>query len=280
MPGAEGGVAPGLSRTPVTTIPQFYSIYTQLLPDLEQRPLFDALNFEASAWEFFFFAPSMIPGGGIGVESNTTVMRTSLSLLICPSDQPPGPTAETAGTSYRANLGLDLGYVASRTTAGPFGTRYPASPADVRDGMSQTVGFSERVRGTIERRRLDLRSTMLEPLAPVGPLEEIMKRCPHQDPQAIRFHPEAGLSWFIGTLSQTCYNHVQPPNSRTPDCLAVPYFQPGPGIITARSDHDGGVHAAMLDGSVRYVTDGVDPAVWRALGTRSGGEVISAGDFD
>jgi hypothetical protein len=31
----------------------------------------------------------------------------------------------------------------------------------------------------------------------------------------------------------------------------------------------------MADGSVRFVTNGIDLAVWRALGTRSGGEVAT-----
>jgi len=42
---------------------------------------------------------------------------------------------------------------------------------------------------------------------------------------------------------------------------------------TARSHHPGGVNALWLDGSVRFVPSAVAPAVWRAAGTRAGGEV-------
>ncbi len=42
--------------------------------------------------------------------------------------------------------------------------------------------------------------------------------------------------------------------------------------VTARSYHPGLVNALLLDGSVRPVTDGIDRRVWRAFGTRSGGE--------
>jgi len=41
---------------------------------------------------------------------------------------------------------------------------------------------------------------------------------------------------------------------------------------TARSYHPGGVNASRADGSVDFVADGVDLFVWRALGTRDGGE--------
>jgi prepilin-type N-terminal cleavage/methylation domain-containing protein/prepilin-type processing-associated H-X9-DG protein len=41
----------------------------------------------------------------------------------------------------------------------------------------------------------------------------------------------------------------------------------------ARSRHPGGVNAAMCDASVRFVTDGIDLRIWRALATREGGEV-------
>lgn len=38
----------------------------------------------------------------------------------------------------------------------------------------------------------------------------------------------------------------------------------------------GGVSAMFGDGSVRFVKDSVNLVTWRALGTRAGGEVISA----
>lgn len=46
---------------------------------------------------------------------------------------------------------------------------------------------------------------------------------------------------------------------------------------TARSFHTGGVNVLLLDGSVRFVSDTITPAVWRGLGTREGGEVL--GEF-
>ena len=43
----------------------------------------------------------------------------------------------------------------------------------------------------------------------------------------------------------------------------------------ARSKHGGGVNAAFADGSVRFISNGVDPTTWKGLGTKSGGEVAN-----
>ena len=47
----------------------------------------------------------------------------------------------------------------------------------------------------------------------------------------------------------------------------------GYGWRTARSRHRGGVTVGLADGSVRFVADAVDPAVWTAAATIAGGEV-------
>ena len=52
-----------------------------------------------------------------------------------------------------------------------------------------------------------------------------------------------------------------------------------PAFNAARSRHPGGVHAALVDGSVRFFKNSVAPAVWRALGTASGNEVLSSEQY-
>jgi prepilin-type processing-associated H-X9-DG protein len=48
---------------------------------------------------------------------------------------------------------------------------------------------------------------------------------------------------------------------------------------TARSLHSGGVHAAFLDGSVRFIADAIDPGVWHVIHSRETPAGVLAGDF-
>ena len=52
--------------------------------------------------------------------------------------------------------------------------------------------------------------------------------------------------------------------------------QPTFAAITARSYHPGGINVLLGDGSVRFVKSTVNGLTWRALGTVSGGEVVSS----
>ncbi|MBY0527645.1 MAG: DUF1559 domain-containing protein, partial [Gemmataceae bacterium] len=52
------------------------------------------------------------------------------------------------------------------------------------------------------------------------------------------------------------------------------YIYGGTNIFAlARSYHQGGVNMAMVDGSVRFVPDTIDATIYKALGSRNGGEV-------
>jgi prepilin-type processing-associated H-X9-DG protein len=71
------------------------------------------------------------------------------------------------------------------------------------------------------------------------------------------------------------YNHIQTPNRHScyngsPD----ERFAFSPMAITSSSLHSGMVYAAFADGSVRAITDSIDRQVWRAIGTRHGGELV------
>jgi prepilin-type processing-associated H-X9-DG protein len=52
-----------------------------------------------------------------------------------------------------------------------------------------------------------------------------------------------------------------------------------PMQVPPSSRHPGGVNAMMGDGSVRFIKNTVSLVTWRALGTRNGGETISADSY-
>jgi len=74
------------------------------------------------------------------------------------------------------------------------------------------------------------------------------------------------------------YSHTGPPNR-----ASCTYSNGGgigkysyEGIITAGSAHPGGVNVLFGDGSVRFVKNSVNYPIWYAIGTRAGGEIVSA----
>ena len=85
---------------------------------------------------------------------------------------------------------------------------------------------------------------------------------------------DRGYSWLVGRLTSTGYSAYLPPNSKIPDLNAH-----GRGWHAARSFHPGGVITLMSDGSVRFVKDSIPVETWRSLGSRNGGEVISADTY-
>jgi prepilin-type N-terminal cleavage/methylation domain-containing protein/prepilin-type processing-associated H-X9-DG protein len=92
----------------------------------------------------------------------------------------------------------------------------------------------------------------------------------------------SGLQYYRGGLSyNSFYSHTLPPNwNRNTGNAATQKYNCSDASfrrahIAASSYHSGGVNLAMSDGSVRFVTDSIDFAVWQAAGTKSGGEVLS-----
>jgi prepilin-type processing-associated H-X9-DG protein len=87
-----------------------------------------------------------------------------------------------------------------------------------------------------------------------------------------------GWSWVMGEMCCTTYNHVSPPNTTT--CAGLGFSGNMANMamdVPPSSGHPGGVNALFGDGSVHFITNAIDLATWRALGTRNGGEV--AGDY-
>ena len=85
----------------------------------------------------------------------------------------------------------------------------------------------------------------------------------------------AGSQWFSGYATFSRYNHIMPPNSNS--CAYGTWA--GEGAFTASSRHPGGVNVLFADGSTRFVKSSVSPQVWWAVGSRAGGEVVSADSY-
>jgi prepilin-type N-terminal cleavage/methylation domain-containing protein/prepilin-type processing-associated H-X9-DG protein len=88
--------------------------------------------------------------------------------------------------------------------------------------------------------------------------------------------------YFNPTHSGVSFSTRLPPNTMVPDafdwCSASPVPK-APCIWTstnifvlARSYHANGVNVAMADGSMRFVSNNIRADIWKALGSRNGGE--------
>jgi len=95
-----------------------------------------------------------------------------------------------------------------------------------------------------------------------------------------------GFAWALGypwhgTVNR--YSHYNTPNKLT--CLfsnettGSGLWGGAAGIVTASSNHPGGVNICFTDGSVRFVKDSVAPQTWWAIGTKNGGEVVSSDSY-
>ena len=80
-----------------------------------------------------------------------------------------------------------------------------------------------------------------------------------------------GYPWREGSIWRNGFNTILPPNK--------PCYRPNGGewwqlVTPASSYHSGGVNVSMADGSIRFITDSVNPDAWTAAGSRAGGESL------
>ncbi len=216
-----------------------------LLPFLGLQNLYDQVD-----WSTTF-------SGAGNIE---TTSRT-LPHFQCPSDSPVEPLdfggiSQEARGNYVANngigpmveyIGVDPTTIQTQREAGVFYFNSRLRMADLRDGTSHTALVSE-----------------------------VLLR-PGKDFRGATYSAEAAF-----------YHHNRTPNSSTPDEIRAGYCVDTPRapcvgsfnantdravIMTARSNHPGGVEVLLGDGSIRFVADSIDSDAWKASGTPSGGEV-------
>jgi prepilin-type N-terminal cleavage/methylation domain-containing protein/prepilin-type processing-associated H-X9-DG protein len=242
-----------------------YSCHSQFLPYLELGVLFNSINFLVDPF-YPTYSGQTPPGGGMDV--NGTAAMTVVAVFLCPSDedrlvQPWGHN------NYRSCNGSSW---SGRAGDGMFGQISRTRFADVTDGLSNTAAFSERVKGTGDPQALDrLADLYANPGA--WTQDSFAQWCGSlSDAQAVTLYHDVdgGQNWLEGNMNWTRYNHLLPPGY--PSCKNGLTWN---GVaMTATSAHPGGVNLLMGDGSIRFVKSSVDAAIWRALATIRGGEVI------
>jgi prepilin-type N-terminal cleavage/methylation domain-containing protein/prepilin-type processing-associated H-X9-DG protein len=270
-----------------------FSMKARLLPFMEQSAVYGALNF--SLW--------------FNSAENMTVRCMLITSFLCPSDGniPTSPitmgtqTGSPGYTNYPNTIGTHASESGSApgTIDGPAyypGVSAPQSAtvtlATISDGTSNTVIFSEYVRGRGASATGDgpyqIYNDMTDSAKNTNVPATVAANCQAsttivQGSTSLTSSDDGlkGIDWiFQHCGAGGCYSHIQTPNKRA--C----YFggsktqgHPTSTIIGASSYHPGGVNVGFLDGSVKFIKDSVNQLTWWAIATKSGGEVVSADAF-
>jgi YD repeat-containing protein len=197
------------------------------------------------------------------------------SLFACPSDR-----SHANGDAYHRSYAIN-GELTKLKNVAPFGTDPEhRRTQEIPDGLSNTASFGE---------------VLSHPW--YAPLVVDWEFLEHDWNRAFRRvpHESYGISDFVtlckatsGTpwgswLQSSRYRHAMPPNSHS--CWAGSNHGVPPrgdaereridGARTAGSVHRGGTHVMNCDGSGKLIADTIALEVWWALGTRSGGEILT-----
>jgi type II secretory pathway pseudopilin PulG len=260
--------------------PRAHAPHLYLLPYLEQSPLYSRIDLRLAADRDV----PVIPGVN---DANEPVKQLMLPVFLCPSD---GGALSQRRNNYRANTGLTPFARSVSDAISPLargdGAFYPVGNINLSqgfaDGLSNTVGFSERIAGDGDPKRYtparDLFLISMNELnASSGSPnsgEYYIRICASLTDPNPPHDSTLGEFWFYGGLPDTWYNHLLTPNHAIPDC-GVNWGMNSSGVVTARSLHLGGVNCLMMDGAVRFVGNSIDLRVWRAVATRNGHETSS-----
>jgi prepilin-type N-terminal cleavage/methylation domain-containing protein/prepilin-type processing-associated H-X9-DG protein len=300
------GVFPAQSTRNVSSVwgPWNTSVLSSILPELEQATLFNALNFSLL---FNDPPPAGSPPSPSGGAENTTVGYTKLAGFLCPSDgMRLPPQAPWGCTSYHGNYGgpgciqrasgaivpSDNLWFSNSNTAF-FGFE------GFTDGASNTAMFSERLVGLSYNPRVRAgtsngkRGIFHVALNVPGDQDnadlamQFLQMCRNLPSSSTASYSSLdGAYWFRSmsyTTNNNAYFHHNTPNQSTCGNTGggseSPDWGGSQGIITATSNHPGGVNVLFSDGSVKFVKDGVSVNTWWALGTRKGGEIADSGSY-
>jgi prepilin-type N-terminal cleavage/methylation domain-containing protein/prepilin-type processing-associated H-X9-DG protein len=245
-----------------------FSAQTAMLPYMDQAPLYNQLNFNL----MFNEAPN-----------DSVALRQRIPGFLCPSDQIYIGNPNDPGNNYVLSAGPSVFW--SVPPADKVGLmKYYANVriGDVTDGTSNTIAASESTTGrggVFDVKRALVRAQAFpsgfpNSFATQAQLATYGTQCLTGTGNV---HTHTRSQWMNGIGGQTIFNTLNPPNSPNPDCHPCPGcgWYDSAGVWTARSQHTGGVHVMMADGSVKFVSENVDITNWQRTGAISDGTTVT-----
>ncbi len=270
------GTLPPVSILPRGSTFEPWSAHARLLPFLEQAQLANLVDWNVEA-EF---------------TANPLAARTRVSTYICPSEINDRPRQTPTLTHYPLNYGFNEGSwfiydpVRGDCGDGAFGPNRAFRAADIKDGLSNTLAAAE-----VKAYQPNLWDTNLPNALEVDPPANVAALSGYFGGT---FDTNGHTEWVEGDVHESGFTTTCTPNT------VVPYMHLATGLsydvdltsmrdgesitaptyaaVTARSYHAKQVNVLLLDGSARGISDTIALSVWRALGTRGGGESFSHPD--
>jgi type II secretory pathway pseudopilin PulG len=248
------------------------SIFIRILPQIDQGPLFDLLNFNNPTnlrVSYQLLSPS---------NPNSYVGDFTFSALLCPSDDPP-PTSNTlarfAPTNYAPSIGSTL-----MPSNGGACTQYettPLSSAGYPWGYSNNLAVSAGYPGAFGYSAACMRfRDITDGLSNTIFLGEIRPACGGSA------FAQGGWGWvdhngfYYATNGPinfpTCPNEGA--GAAQTGCNWVANYNTSNGF---KSRHAGGAQFGLGDGSVRFISQNVDYLTYQKLGNRA--DRLPIGDF-
>jgi len=223
-----------------------------ILPYIEQGPRFAQLDLSKSILD------STANASGV---SNLSVIQQNLKTVMCPSD--PSSATPLVRTDLANTLTLALSNYATcvgdhRNTTG---TGYGPFPDGNWYDWGNASSDASKTRGVMTRHGYGAKfSEITDGLSNTFFVGEVIPAwCVWQD-------------WGFQSFATTAF----PLNWRNQDCkTGVLAPTNASDTITFRSKHTGGANFLIGDGSVKFITDGIDYTTYRGLASRAGGEVVS-----
>ncbi len=246
----------------------YWSFHSRLLPYLEQSNLHVLIDFK------------------LPISQQPAVAKVRVPHLLCPSEpndreRPDGPTFIHYPLNYAGNAGLwHIFQPPIGQGDGVFRVNKPTRVAEIADGLSNTVGIAE-VKAFTPYIRDGGNSAATAAAVPSSPGDLATL--------GGEFKADSGhTEWVDARVHQTGFTTTFPPNTKCPYVLNGKYYDidfnsmregrsttvPTYAVVTSRSHHVGLVQVMIMDSSIRSISSSIDKAIWRALGSIAGGEVI------
>jgi prepilin-type N-terminal cleavage/methylation domain-containing protein/prepilin-type processing-associated H-X9-DG protein len=246
-----------------------------LLPYIEQSNIFN------------MYDPNGFSGQSTDVTpTNDQAAKNRPKIYLCPSDPRQGTQTILGWTNYHSNYGV---WVFATGWNGVFTPNFTAGSvkkplgfvkiSDISDGTSNTAAFSEVCNAAGDdqsprEKKIDcfefgpqLNKDIAKARAEFLAKDWRTAKIPWDGGWRYR-----GFPWREGSIWRTGYNHLLPPNSA---CWWPNDWDAWQWVSPASSWHAGGVNVCMADGSVRFVSETINPDAWTAAGSRNGGEVLT-----